>query len=268
MLVKFNILFNYFFFGNVIFGVVSDKMKKNCFSLLNSTPFKYEFTIENDGFHKIFNVHIQLATDNPTYLKTNCNLMIVQDFGSNFYVDEFELKQSIYMRLFSFFLSDKVNTESIEYRSEPFMLFMIINKNLFSCDEISKKCNVSFSYPFHLRYHAPSINKLHKNLKLIYPRVLVANCHDHDRINQNEFILKNIKKNDKKIINDLFIGNCFWDEIGNTYSKNQIELSVPVGQAEYGNMVIIITLVFLILLSLFLSKLFREKSLELDKKAN
>lgn len=266
MLFKFKIFIFLLIVENVIINVISDKVSKKCLNLLNSTISRHENTIENDGFHKMFAFNIELSTDIKTFLNSECNLMIAQHFNSNFYVDEFELKQSIYKQLFSFFLSEKVNTESIEYRSEQFMLFLFINKSLISCDDLSKKCMVNFSYPFHLRYHAPSSNYLYLHFKLLYPRVLVANC-NQDQINEDQ-LNKAFKKIDKEIIKDFVVGNCFLNEMEYDYSKNEIEISVPVGQAEYENTVMVITLVFLILLALFVSKLFREKSLEFKKKAN
>ncbi|RNA20268.1 hypothetical protein BpHYR1_035590 [Brachionus plicatilis] len=135
--------------------------------------------------------------------------MLIQKFNSNFYV----------------------NTESIEYRSEPFMLFLLIKKCLLLCNESSNLCNISFSYPFHLRYHAPSDNYLYQRFKIISPRFLVSDC-SQDLKDQNEFIFKSDQIIDKGLIKKFYIGNCYWNEIDFNFSKDKFEFVVPVGQAK------------------------------------
>lgn len=265
MLLKFKKFQVLFFIGLQIISVFSDEISNRCFNLIKSSTFSYE--IDNDGFHKLFSLNIQINTDQIDFLKTNCNIMLIQKFNSNFYVDEFELKQNIYNQLFLFFLSQKVNTESIEYRSEPFMLFLLIKKCLLLCNESSNLCNISFSYPFHLRYHAPSDNYLYQRFKIVSPRFLVSDC-SQDLKDQNEFIFKSDQIIDKGLIKKFYIGNCYWNEIDSNFSKDKFEFVVPVGQAKLAHIVIVITLGFLILLALYVSKLFREKSLEFNKKFN
>lgn len=267
MLIKLKVIFICFFIGLNVVVVFSNEITNRCLNLINPTKLKIETNIDNEGFHKNFNINIQINTDETDYFKTNCNLMILQKFNSNFYVDEFELRQNIYKQIFLFLLSKKINTESIEYRSEPFVLVLIIKKTYVSCNEQSNLCYVSFKYPFHLRYHAASDKSLNQLIHINTPKILVSDC-NQDLTVQKEFIFNFDENFNKFLINDLLIKECFWTEIDQDYSMREFELNVPVGDANLTKTVLTITLAFLILLSLYVSKLFREKSLEFNKKAN
>ena len=61
--------------------------------------------------------------------------MIVDYFETSLYVDVYELRQEIYKYMYRFLLSNKVNTETAEYRSQRFQLYTYLNKtNTLTCN--------------------------------------------------------------------------------------------------------------------------------------
>jgi hypothetical protein len=123
----------------------------------------------------------------------DCKWILAESFDSSFYVDVNELKMKKYEQMYTFYLSNKVNTETAEYNSRNFKLFIYINNNIINCQELSqkskiKKCKILIKLPIHLRYHAPNTSPDQKSndyveISLNKPKVFVNNCSAH--LNQN-----------------------------------------------------------------------------------
>ncbi len=123
----------------------------------------------------------------------DCKWILAESFGSSFYVDANELKMKKYEQMYTFFLSNKVNTETAEYKSRDFKLFIYINDNIIDCQQISqhnkiKICKILIKLPIHLRYHAPNTSSNQKDndyieISLNKPKIFVNNCSVH--LNQN-----------------------------------------------------------------------------------
>ena len=147
--------------------------------------------------------------------------MVIENFNTDAYVDVYELKMKNYEKMYKFFLSNKVNTETAGYKSQEFQLFIYINNNIIKCNETTSAqqkryvCKMEIKLPIHLRYNLPSLLKqelenssnsslnsneqLYYNFKLRRPRIYVNNClahlkqtnveleeHADDSLNQNQ----------------------------------------------------------------------------------
>lgn len=163
--------------------------------LLNpsSSQIQVNRFIENNGFHRYLSTEIRaffyLDTQFPAIFKNNCTLLVAESFDSNFYVDNYELNQPIYKKSFSFILSRKVNTESAEYASRNFNLFMYLNPQIIKCYSPDDKnitqylanntdahllkhfCRIFYRLPIHARYQSPSANGDYANFNLRAPNL-------------------------------------------------------------------------------------------------
>lgn len=100
-----------------------------------------------------------------------CRLMLLESFDKNLYVDVYELRQKIYDRMFTFYLSNKVNTETAGYKSQNFQAFVYLakSKELLNCSRhesdktitstrlAAVNCTLTIKLPIHVRYHSPKI---------------------------------------------------------------------------------------------------------------
>jgi hypothetical protein len=97
----------------------------------------------------------------------NCfsSSLMIEKFEKNVYVDAYELKLKKYQYMFTFYLSNKVNSETAEYKSQDFELFIYINNKIISCniyEETNSKniteysCKILIKVPIHLRYQTVS----------------------------------------------------------------------------------------------------------------
>lgn len=127
----------------------------------------------------------------------DCRWMIIENFNTDAYVDVYELKMKNYEKMYKFFLSNKVNTETAGYKSQEFQLFIYINNSIIKCNETSSaqqkgySCKMEIKVPIHLRYNLPSLLKqerencsnnneqLYYNFTLRRPRIYVNNCLAH-----------------------------------------------------------------------------------------
>lgn len=107
-------------------------------------------------------------------MTNDCKLLILENFDKNIYVDVYELKQKMYEQTFTFYLSNKVNTETAGYKSQRFQLFMYIATNRFNCstddhyqlsnDTLVPKstflfnCHLNIRVPIHVRYHSSKVS--------------------------------------------------------------------------------------------------------------
>jgi len=121
--------------------------------------------------------------------------MIIENFNTDAYVDVYELKMKNYEKMYKFFLSNKVNTETAGYKSQEFQLFIYINNNIIKCNETTTSaqqkgylCKMEIKVPIHLRYNLPASSrenssntneKLYYNFTLRRPRIYVNNCQAH-----------------------------------------------------------------------------------------
>lgn len=88
----------------------------------------------------------------------------MENFDKNLYVDVYELRQKLYEQMYTFFLSNKVNTETAGYKSQNFQAFLFLVKSGLNCtssglNENSSKlnCTLTIKLPIHVRYHSPKI---------------------------------------------------------------------------------------------------------------
>lgn len=111
-----------------------------------------------------------MISNDTNLTKNSCKWLIVENFDKHVYVDVYELRQKIYEQMYSFYLSNKVNTETAEYRSRKFQLFLFLNNDRLTCNERSVwdmtnetttsqkykyRCRFTIRVPIHVRYHAP-----------------------------------------------------------------------------------------------------------------
>ena len=181
-----------------------------------SRPIGIYRKILSSGFHRFLHTDIIFYKDALGYdrhlIENKCNWMLVESFEASLYVDVYELRQTSYKRMFKFLLSNKVNTETAEYKSQKFQMYTYLNKtNTFNCNmtideyletnEIdlgnsssvqasgianfdrllanrdSKICLISFKLPVHARYHSPSSNGTqYYNATLNSPKLYYSQC--------------------------------------------------------------------------------------------
>jgi hypothetical protein len=92
--------------------------------------------IENQGFHRYMTTEIMFEVDGlEEYARVykSCQWLLVESFGTSVYVDAYELRQNVYLQMYKFILSNKVNTETAEYKSQRFKLYLYINKKIMNC---------------------------------------------------------------------------------------------------------------------------------------
>jgi len=151
--------------------------------------------IESSGFHRYLTTEILMY-----YFKTNTSkswpppndLLLVESFDSDAYVDSYELKFKNYERMYSFVFSNKVNTESARYDALKFNIFLYLQPNLTHCyapskenlfnssvseyDETEYLCRIFVRLPIHVRYREPAteeyVNFTLKNPQLFQKAVL------------------------------------------------------------------------------------------------
>ena len=184
--------------------------------LEDSRPIGIYRKILSMGFHRFLHTDIIFYKDalgyDRTLIESKCNWMLVESFEASLYVDVYELRQTNYKRMFKFLLSNKVNTETAEYKSQKFQMYTYLNKtNTINCNmtideylemnEIdlgnassveasgianfermlanrdSKICLISFKLPVHARYHSPSKNGTqYYNATLNNPKLYYSQC--------------------------------------------------------------------------------------------
>ena len=140
----------------------------------------------------------------------HCRWLIVETFEANTYVDVYELKLAKYARMYTFYMSNKVSTETAGYKSQRFQLFIYIHSDIIHCSPIrsphnsstrassasstsatanattvkrsssssSKRydCTMRIQVPIHVRYQAPSSTSKYVNFTLKTPGLYAHNC--------------------------------------------------------------------------------------------
>ena len=153
----------------------------------------------------------------PNEFNKNCNLVIVENFPSNVYIDKYELAGDMYSQNYKFLIktNSSVDVEKAEFESESFDLYLYLNpaKDIL-CDknEISKSsslkisednvCYLNLKLPFHLRYHK-NLNESLVKFHLNDPKIL-ANC-----------VATNLNKNTVQLPCDTENNSsgCSWNEL-------------------------------------------------------
>lgn len=105
-------------------------------------------------------------------------------------MDVHEIKQKQYNSQYSFILSNRVNTETAEYKSLPFKLYLYIKNDLIKCDfiDVNKTadyvCKFSILLPIHARYRQPTeqLNNTgnYFNFTLYRPKLFTRNLNDFE----------------------------------------------------------------------------------------
>jgi len=190
-----------------------------------STKIKVYRSVENEGFHRFLTTEILYYNfynddiDNfPALANRNCSLMLVENFETNVYVDNYELKAKNYDRMFTFLLSNRVNTETAAYKSRNFNLFLFINRNIVKCysqkndsdfleivnnqtsfnisDEeqadhaqLKTFCRIFIRIPIHVRYNEPVSSGDFIDFTLKSPHIYAANCtnDNNNAVRQEQF---------------------------------------------------------------------------------
>jgi hypothetical protein len=166
---------------------------------IETHPLKINRRIENNGFHRFLITDINFErSDYDKYFK-DCKWILAESFDASLYVDINELKQKQYEQSYRVYLSNKVNTETAEYKSRSFKLFIYINQSLANCNRLKENtretCEISIKLPIHLRYHGAKtsssghMNKStleHIEITLKKPKVFVDKCSAHFLLNQNQ----------------------------------------------------------------------------------
>ena len=120
---------------------------------------------------------------------------MAEHFDRSIYVDVNELKMNSYDQMYKFYLSNKVNTETAEYKSRSFKIFIYVNTSVITCDHFEnskrvKTCKILIKLPIHLRYHAPNTSSQQKSneyteIILNKPNIFIKNCSAH--LNQKDY---------------------------------------------------------------------------------
>jgi hypothetical protein len=143
------------------------------------------------------NTQVEIESNETHTFDKDCRWMIIENFNTDAYVDVYELKMKNYEKMYKFFLSNKVNTETAGYKSQEFQLFIYVNNNIIRCNATTSAqqkayiCKMQIKLPIHLRYNLPSLSNLQKgncsnkneqfyyNFTLRRPRIYVNNCLAH-----------------------------------------------------------------------------------------
>ncbi len=153
----------------------------------------------------------------PNEFNQNCNLIIVENFPSDVYIDKYELAGDIYSQYYKFLIKTNasVDVEKAKWESESFDLYLYLNsfkeilcdKNLISKSSSLKisddnVCYFNLKLPFHLRYHT-DLNETEVKFHLNDPKIL-ANC-----------VATNFKKNSISLPCDTLTSTseCSWNEL-------------------------------------------------------
>ena len=123
----------------------------------------------------------------PNEFNKNLNLVIVENFPSDVYVDKYELASDIYSQNYKFLIESNSSVDVEKAESESFDLYLYLNSaKEILCDknQISKSssfkisddnvCYLNLKLPFHLRYHT-DLNETLVKFHLNNPKI-VANC--------------------------------------------------------------------------------------------
>ena len=181
---------------------------------------------------------IRFVTSKSDSYDKECKWLLVESFDTNAYVDSNELKLKTYENMYTFFLSNKVNTETAEYKSKEFKLFIYINNKIINCNtlppirntnstaSIDLACKLSIKLPIHIRYHAPQSTDTNETstkngstneyfyFELRRPRLFVYNCTAHSN---PRYKADGSKEN-------FFESNGDEEEIDYKYINNTLEL--------------------------------------------
>ena len=123
----------------------------------------------------------------PNEFNKNLNLVIVENFPSDVYVDKYELASDIYSQNYKFLIESNSSVDVEKAESESFDLYLYLNSaKEILCDknQISKSssfkisddnvCYLNLKLPFHLRYHT-DLNETLVKFHFNNPKI-VANC--------------------------------------------------------------------------------------------
>lgn len=140
---------------------------------------------------------------------------MIENFEKNVYVDAYELKLKKHQYMYNFYLSNKVNSETAEYKSQEFDLFIYINNKIINCnssEETSVKANSIVEYsckilvkvPIHLRYQTISrAESPYYNFTIKKPRFYWRDYNESSLVDGIENNNKSYNKNSKSDFSSL-----------------------------------------------------------------
>lgn len=240
--------------------------------------------IQNQGFHRYLKTDIQIKDLKYKYY----SWLLVEQFNADVYVDLHEIKQKQYTSNYSFIFSNRVNTETSEYKAVPFKLFIFVQSDqLINCDFVDVNarsdyvCRLMLSLPIHARYRAPQTNSYFFNFTLNRPLIFVRNLNDF-KSNDSSLVSEEITfsaENTSKLMFPCQKGNldylnqirqpeallnlnvCEWTQL-KTGALNETDLlavEVPTGNKDYEVIVLIVTLVVVMFVALSVARWVSKK---------
>ena len=236
--------------------------------------------IEKSGFHRFLVTEVSFDFDNIEQFKSqrdNCKWLLVDNFTANVYLDYFELKN--YEQLFLFSMSRRVNIEKAEYNSRDFELFIFPEGNAINYKSKNNQMHGEFTLkvPIHIRYHDPEEVE-YINFTLNNPRLFLSNCNlKAEPLDFNldlpcmtsslprDVFFNTAKKQNK--FDGLNLKMCTWKEYAFTQlpDSTPIEITVPVGVIAHEQIVVNLTIGFLLLVTSLVLFSIRTKSQSRNK---
>lgn len=148
--------------------------------------------VENQGFHRFLTTEVLMLNFKNTksihHFDNEYQLLLVDHFDADVYVDSNELRYMNYEEKFRFIFSNTVSIEQAKYQARQFNLFLLINPSAIKCyfnsererdmfnffnslkthgqifnlsdqispHELTSFCITSIRLPIHVRYHEPA----------------------------------------------------------------------------------------------------------------
>ncbi|XP_075220575.1 phosphatidylinositol glycan anchor biosynthesis class X isoform X2 [Lycorma delicatula] len=160
----------------------------NVFSSKRDCQVFMHCEIENDSFHRLLVISVEIHKTNISWFYDLCSLAIHQTLPSGAYVDPEQLNELSHLGKVSnsvYYLNNTVvDVEASEESSVPINV-IIYNSDTLNNVKVSSSTNTNilqykFILPIHLRYHAPNFSGGYRNVLIPYPKVLLRCPVDSD----------------------------------------------------------------------------------------
>lgn len=207
------------------------------------------------------------------------NWLLIEQFDTNVYVDLNEIKQTQYVKNYTSIFSNRISTETAEYMSLPFNLFLFIQNDKINCDYSENNeylCILNVKLPLHARYQRAQSQTKSINFTLNKPKLFVRNLNDNktnDLINLDQLTFENNIKFPCKKLNIDYLSEmnhrqsveiCDWTNLVLVESQNDttdelLTIQIPVGDKDYEIIVLIVTLVIVMFVALSVARCVSKK---------